>query len=37
MGGRLECVAHRGLYKELKYIATGATWQESFWIRPSGF
>ena len=30
-------LAHRGVYKELQYIKPGGTWQESFWIRPSGF
>ena len=30
-------LAHRGIYKELQSIAPGGTWQESFWIKPSGF
>ena len=30
-------LAHRGLYKELQSIAPGQTWQESFWVKPSGF
>jgi aldose 1-epimerase len=30
-------LAHRGLYKELQTLRPGETWQESFWIRPSGF
>ena len=30
-------LAHKGVYKELQYIKPGGTWQESFWIRPSGF
>jgi aldose 1-epimerase len=30
-------LAHKGVYKELQYIQPGGTWQESFWIRPSGF
>ena len=30
-------LAHRGVYRELQSIPPGATWQESFWIRPSGF
>jgi galactose mutarotase-like enzyme len=30
-------LAQKGLYKELQSIAPGDTWQESFWIRPSGF
>ncbi len=29
--------AHKGLYKELQSIASGATWEESFWVKPSGF
>jgi aldose 1-epimerase len=29
--------AHKGLYKELQSIPPGGTWQESFWVRPSGF
>ncbi|HET7219823.1 MAG TPA: aldose 1-epimerase, partial [Vicinamibacterales bacterium] len=29
--------AHKGLYKELQIIPPGGTWQESFWVRPSGF
>jgi aldose 1-epimerase len=29
--------AHRGLYKELQTIPAGGTWEESFWVRPSGF
>jgi aldose 1-epimerase len=30
-------LAHRGLYHELRMLAPGQVWQESFWIRPSGF
>ncbi len=30
-------LAHAGLYKDLQSIPPGATWTESFWIRPSGF
>jgi aldose 1-epimerase len=30
-------LAQRGLYHELQSIAAGGVWQESFWIRPSGF
>jgi aldose 1-epimerase len=30
-------LAHKGLYKELQMLAPGQVWQESFWIRPSGF
>jgi aldose 1-epimerase len=30
-------MAPKGLYKELQSIAPGGTWEESFWIRPSGF
>jgi aldose 1-epimerase len=30
-------LAHRGLYKELPMLAPKPVWQESFWIRPSGF
>ena len=30
-------MAHRGQYPELQAIAPGGTWQESFWVRPSGF
>lgn len=28
--------AHR-VYKDLQSIPPGGVWQESFWIRPSGF
>jgi aldose 1-epimerase len=30
-------LAHKGLYKDLQSIPAGGTWQESFWVRPSGF
>ena len=30
-------LAHKGGYKELQYIKPGGTWQESFWVKPSGF
>ena len=30
-------LAQRGLYKELQSIAPGQTWEERFWVRPSGF
>jgi aldose 1-epimerase len=30
-------LAHKGVYKELQYIPPGGKWQESFWIKPSGF
>jgi galactose mutarotase-like enzyme len=30
-------LAHKGVYRELQSIPPGATWQESFWVRPSGF
>ncbi len=30
-------LAHKGVYKDLQSIAPGQTWQESFWVRPSGF
>jgi aldose 1-epimerase len=30
-------LAHKGVYKDLQFIAPGQTWQESFWVRPSGF
>ena len=30
-------LAHKGVYKELQHIKPGGTWQESFWIKPSGF
>jgi aldose 1-epimerase len=30
-------LAHKELYKELQTIPRAKSWQESFWIRPSGF
>jgi aldose 1-epimerase len=30
-------LAEKGVYKELQSIPPGGRWQESFWIRPSGF
>lgn len=30
-------LAHKGIYKELQSIPPGGTWQESFWVKPSGF
>jgi aldose 1-epimerase len=30
-------MAHKGTYNELQSIAPGATWRESWWVRPSGF
>ena len=30
-------LAHKGAYKELQSIPPGGMWQESWWIRPSGF
>ena len=30
-------LAHAGEYKELQFVGPDAAWQESFWIRPSGF
>ena len=30
-------LAQKGLYKELQSVPAGGTWQESFWVRPSGF
>ena len=30
-------LAHKGLYKELQSVPPGGKWQESFWLRPSGF
>lgn len=30
-------LAQKGLYKELQSIPPGNTWQESFWIKSSGF
>src|SRR5437870_3071766 len=30
-------LAHKGLYKDLQTIPPNQTWQETFWIKPSGF
>jgi aldose 1-epimerase len=30
-------LAQKGIYKELQSVAAGGIWQESFWVRPSGF
>ena len=30
-------LAYRGLYHDLQTLPPGEIWQESFWIRPSGF
>lgn len=30
-------LAHRGEYNEMAVIPSGGFWQESYWIRPSGF
>ncbi len=30
-------LAHKGIYKELQSIPPGGRWEESFWLRPSGF
>jgi aldose 1-epimerase len=30
-------LANRGLYRELQLLPPGQVWQESFWMRPSGF
>ena len=30
-------MAHKGTYSELQTIAPGATWRESWWVKPSGF
>jgi aldose 1-epimerase len=30
-------LAQKGIYTELQSIPPGGTWQESFWIKPSGF
>ena len=27
----------KGVYKELQSVPPGGTWQESFWVKPSGF
>jgi aldose 1-epimerase len=30
-------LAERGLYPQLQSVEPGGKWEESFWIRPSGF
>jgi aldose 1-epimerase len=30
-------LAHAGKFKDLQAVAPGASWRESFWIRPTGF
>jgi aldose 1-epimerase len=30
-------MAHRGLYKDVQNIPAGQTWEERFWVKPSGF
>jgi aldose 1-epimerase len=30
-------LARKGLYQELQSIPAGGVWQESFWVRPTGF
>jgi aldose 1-epimerase len=30
-------MAHKGTYSELQVVAPGATWRESWWVKPSGF
>jgi aldose 1-epimerase len=30
-------LAHKGVYRELQSIPPGGKWQESFWVKPSGF
>lgn len=30
-------LSHKGLYRDLQSIAPRGNWEESFWIRPSGF
>jgi aldose 1-epimerase len=30
-------LAQKGLYKELQSIPPGGSWEESFWLRPTGF
>jgi aldose 1-epimerase len=30
-------LAHQGIYKELSSLPPDQTWEESFWIQPSGF
>jgi aldose 1-epimerase len=30
-------LAHKGVYNELQSVPAGGTWQESFWVVPTGF
>ncbi|HVW07342.1 MAG TPA: aldose 1-epimerase [Bryobacteraceae bacterium] len=30
-------LAQKGLYREQQMLAPGAVWEESFWVKPSGF
>lgn len=30
-------LAQKGLYKEQQMLAPGAAWEESFWVKPSGY
>jgi len=30
-------LAHEGRYPELQYVAPGAVWEESYWVKPEGF
>jgi aldose 1-epimerase len=30
-------LAHKGRYDELQSVPPDGAWQESFWVRPSGF
>ena len=30
-------LAQKGLYKELQSVAPRGSWEESFWIKPSGY
>jgi aldose 1-epimerase len=30
-------LAHKGLYRDLQSVPSGASWEESFWVRPRGF
>ena len=30
-------LAHKGLYQDLQSVASGSTWEESFWVRTRGF
>jgi aldose 1-epimerase len=30
-------LAQKGLYKELQSVPPRGSWEESFWVRPSGY